>query len=587
MKPYINLSKFKKLMWKFLTIAIAFIFSINILFAQSDTTFGFRSPLDFPLYLSGSYGELRANHFHAGLDLKTMGEIGKPVYSAQKGYVSRIKIQSGGYGRAIYINHPNGFTTVYGHLDRYKPEIQQYVLKNQYDKHSYEVDIYPPKNMFVVERGDLIAYSGNTGASGGPHVHFEIRKNDGEIPLNGLRFGLPIVDDQRPDFKSIYAYSFNTEQSVGNNGEICKEYMAVKKNDSTYMIRNTIEGYCNYLGFASDVYDYMNGSSNPCGIYSLVLKIDGRSVFSFIIDNISFMQTSYADAHMDYELYMNEDKSVHRLFKLPNNNLPIYNTFRSNGIYHFVNDTIHDAEILACDAYGNKSVLKFKFRKGTRTQTESIRPVSDDYIKWDQGKSIQSGNVRIYIPSDALYRDIYFKFSKTGSERDVLNDTFYIHTDTEPLNKNITIQLMIDSVDEAIKDKLLFVRLKRDNKLSPEGGEWFDGRLTTFTKNFGRYVVMADTTPPKITPINFINNKQYVDGQQLTFTVIDAVSGLKTYNAYINDKWILLEYDAKSDMISYTIDKARIEKGKICRLKIFAMDQKNNISVFEGQFYVN
>jgi murein DD-endopeptidase MepM/ murein hydrolase activator NlpD len=579
----INLSKYKKLMPKFLTIAVAFVFFSSILSAQSDTISGFRSPLAIPLFLAGNYGELRSDHFHAGLDLKTMGEIGKPVYAAQSGYVSRIRIQTGGYGRAIYIRHANGLTTVYGHLDRFLPDVQNYVTNYQYDKHSYEVDIYPPKNLFIVNRGQQIAISGNTGYSGGPHVHFEIRKNDGEVPLNGLRFGLPIIDNQSPEFKNLVVYSIIGDQSVGNNGEIRKEYTTLKQNDTSYTIKGIIEGYNESIGFASEVYDYMNGSTNPLGIYSLELRIDGNFLFSFMLDNISFTQSSYVDAHMDYDLYINEDKSVHRLFKLPNNNLPIYTIPNGNGIYHFRDDSIHKAEIIASDAFGNISILKFSFRKKSETQNQIVNRESDNYVRWDRGKSFENGKFRIFIPSDALYRDIFFNFSIT-SDRDLFKDTFYVYSDNEPLSKSISLQLMIDSVKENLKDKILFVRLKKNNRISAENSEWLDGKLTAFTKNFGIYVIRADTVPPKIVPVNFTNNKQYFEGQELTFRVTDDLSGLKMWNAYINEQWILTEYDPKSDIVTYTIDKKRLKKGKPCVLKIFAMDQKNNISVFEGKF---
>jgi murein DD-endopeptidase MepM/ murein hydrolase activator NlpD len=572
-------------MRKFLTSASLIVFLNNLSIAQIIPKTNLQSPLEIPLYLSGNFGELRTGHFHAGLDIKTMGEIGLPIYASQEGYVSRIKIQSGGYGRSIYITHPkNGYTIVYAHLDRFIPTIESYIKKNQYEKQCYEVDLIPPKELIVIKKRQLIAYSGNTGNSGGPHVHLEIRKTHGDVSVNGLKFGLPIADNQRPEFRNLFIYSMPGISSIGGSYEKRNQYSVVKQDDSTYLIKSILESSFDYLGIAAEVYDYLDGSSNECGVYSLELTIDKSPVFSFRIDEISYSQTDYVNAHMDYELKVLEDKSVHRFFKLPNNKLPIYNCSLENGVYHFVDDTIHMAEIKAFDTYGNNSVLRFRFKRSFDTASIDTTKLSDNYIKWNRGKSFQFGNTRINIPSNALYRDIYFNFLKKKGGLNDLSDTFYIHDAGEPLHKNIAIQLRLDSIDQSIVNKLLFVRLDKENKISAEGGEWLDGKLITFTKNFGKYFVMADTIPPTITPGNFVNNKQYYNGQQLTFLIFDDVSGIKSYNAYINDKWALLEYDSKSDTVTYSIDKERLEPGKIYKLKIFVLDDKNNVAVFEGQF---
>jgi murein DD-endopeptidase MepM/ murein hydrolase activator NlpD len=569
---------------KFLLIGLILPTFLTDSHAQKNDSVFFQSPLNIPLYLSGSYGELRANHFHAGIDFKTSGEIGKPVTAAASGYVSRIKVQTEGYGKSIYITHPNGYTTVYAHLNQYIPSVSEYVKSNQYKKHSYEIDLFPPKNMFVVSKGDLIAYSGNTGSSGGPHLHFEVRKTKEEVPLNGLLFNLPVEDVRNPEFRTLHLYSLPEGRSIGNNGEFRTSYHVLKINSSLYEINRIIKCSTNYIGFSAEIYDFLNSSSNRCGIYQMVLKVDGNPVYSFNIDNISFDMTRYINAHMDYELKIIENTGVHRLFRLPNNMLPIYHNIFDDGIIHLTDDSLHRAEIIAMDAYGNKSVLQFRFQHINTTIVQNYHPDSLMLVKFDQESSFQLPDLKISIPAKALYRDIYLSLSSVKGLKGSLSDTFKIHMISEPLNSNISLNYMIDSVKAALTTKLLFVRVNGDNKLVSEGGKWSHGTLSANTMNFGKYFVTMDTIAPVIRSVNFTNGEKFESGQQIVFNVRDDLSGIKTYNLYINDRWALLEYDPKSDKMFYRVDEKMLTLGKIYSLTLFVMDEKNNITKFTGKF---
>jgi hypothetical protein len=573
-----------KLIRKFLLFSVIMLLTHRIVFSQPDSSMQFRPPLNIPLFLSGNYGELRTGHFHAGIDIKTMGEIGQPVYSAAEGFISRIKIQAGGYGKSIYVTHPNGFTTVYGHLDRYIPEIDSYVKESQYRSRSFVVDLYPPKRKFEVAKGGLIAYSGNTGSSGGPHLHFEVRKSLEETPLNVMLFNLPISDKVNPEFRYLYVYMIPEKESVGNNGETRNNYPVTKLNDSVFEVKTIVKCSTDYIGFATEIYDFLNGSQNHCGIYTMELDIDDVKLFSFTIDDISFAQTKYINAHMDYELKITENTGINRLFKLPNNKLNIYGYYPDNGIYNMRDDSVHQAVIVAEDAYKNKSVLKFRFQKSTSTKEHISKADSTTLIRYNQEYTFKYAKLLIYIPSGALYRDIKYSFATKKGGKESISDTFYIHSATEPLKSSITLKYTIDSVNQEIKDKLLFARVNEKNELVYEGGEWLNRSLTSSVDDFGKYIITADTTAPSITPIIFNNNQKYYAGQQLIFNVTDNLSGINTYNAYINDKWALLEYDQKTDRMFYTIDKEKLVPGTIYKLKLFVMDKKNNIAVFEGKF---
>lgn len=574
------MAKFTKNTLKKLVIGILLTVSINIVFSQSSYTSEFNSPLKIPLFLSGNYGELRSSHFHAGIDIKTQGKIGQPVYSAFDGYISRIKIQSGGYGNAIYITHPNGYKTVYGHLDRFNPEIQDYVKRNQYKLQKFEVNLYPPKTKFILGKGQQFAFSGNSGRSGGPHLHFEIRKANGDIPLNVLRFSFPVTDNQSPEFRNLFVYSFPGHNTTGNNGEERKMYSIKRKNDSIYFVNEIIELNYNFCGFGVEVYDFLNGSANRCGVYSLELSVNEIYLFSFFIDAIAFPKTRYINAHMDYDLKANKGKSVHRLFMLPNNKLPVYSKNIYRGLYNSDNDSLYYARVIANDAYGNRSYLEFKFRK-SKNNAIILEKDETKLVRWKDGNEFIMNKCRVKIPGGALYRDIYFDYSEIASTS-VLSDTIKVHYETEALHKNITVMLTPDSVPENLKSKLLIARIN-ENGMSYEGGEWEDGQLIAYTRHFGKFFITVDTVSPKIIPVQFKENGEYTHGQSLKFKVTDNLSGFKSYNVYIDNKWALLKYDAKNNVMIYTIDK-RLSSGSSHSLKLIIVDRKNNIAIFESKF---
>ncbi len=575
--------KINKLMIKFLRIILLFIIPFANLFSQKNLSHDFVTPLSIPLFLSGNYGELRTNHFHAGIDIKTQGVTGKPVFTADEGYIARIKIQSGGYGNALYIAHPNGYTTVYGHLDRFIPSIQEYVESNQYKKEKFEIELFPAHDQFVFEQGQLIAYSGNSGRSGGPHLHFEVRKSNGQVPLNGLRFNFPVADNIPPVFKTLYVYNLSENKLVGNNGDARQAYQVFRKNDTTFQVKETIDLSGGSFGLGAEVYDYLNGSINRCGVYTMKYFFDDEFQYGFIIDAISFANSRYINAHMDFGLKSEEGKSVHRLFALSNNRLPIYSDSGAGGLISVKPDSLHSIRIEAWDVYGNKSVLHAKVRKDS--SLENYQRIPDmERIKWYEGGNIQEGPYRISIPPSALYNDIYLKIRYAG-KGSLLKDTISIHTPDEPLHKNMVIRVGLDSIALKYKNKLVFARVDKENNVVSEGGECIDSKLITSTRNFGKYILVPDTLEPMISSINFVSGKKYLAGQKLKFRVIDELAGIYTYNAYIDNRWILLTYDAKSDIMMYKIDDVRIESGKDHELRLEVRDKKGNLATFKGNFY--
>ncbi len=567
---------------KFLIIYLVFALPGFPLTAQQNRPSEFISPLAIPLFLSGNFGELRSNHFHAGIDIKTEGVTGKPVLASDEGFISRIKIQSGGYGNSLYLTHPNGYTTVYAHLDHFIPEIQAYVENQQYRRESFEIELFPGSTQFVFAQGEVIAYSGNSGRSGGPHLHFEIRKTNGQTPQNGLLYNFPIADNQKPVFRNLYVYSFPDPEMTGNNGERRTGYALVRKYDSLYSIPDVVTLNDTYIGFGTEIYDFLNGSTNKCGVYRMEQYVNGSKTFSFSIDAISFSHTRYINAHMDYELKSSEGKSVHRLFRLPNNQLPIYRTNDLAGLLKPVPDSLYHIRIVASDAYGNKTALEFNAR-----MKEPAPPVPDKksvWVDWTEGSGIRAERFNISIPPSALYRSVFMDVRAVSTNENPLEDTLYLHYESEPLYKTITVETELPAWGIEDPRKLVLVHINAEGEASSVGGEIYGKKLIATTRTLGRYVLMIDTLAPVIGEVSYNVGQNYRAGQRIQFKAEDELSGIAGYRGTIDGKWALFRYDAKSGLLTYTIDADRLEKGRVHTLLLEVTDEKENTASYAGEF---
>ncbi len=551
--------------------------SLSVVIAQTYR------PMNGPSVISGSFGEPRENHFHTGLDLTTQGKTGIAVYAFEDGYISRIKVSSIGYGKAVYIMHANGLMSVYAHLSSFGENIQQYVTKEQYRQQKFEVDLYPDKNLLKVTKGQVIAYSGNSGGSSAPHLHFEVRDASGEsFPLNPLKYNLNIRDTIAPVFRKIAFYN-----TSGLIDIVAPKEMALYKVKDLYKIRNqsapdTIRLPYTQTGIGIKAYDLANGcdSDGFFGIYSLQVTVDGKNIFEFDMNRLDFSEGRYANCLIDYQQKKRDKEQFYRCYLMPGNEASIYSNIASNGMIMLKKGEVRKVNITASDYFKNTCHAEFYLTTTTNGVVESAAPVGI-LLRWDEAASWKNQNVFISLDSKTLYEDLYLTLDSLAVPINALSKIYKIHNEYTPLHKSYRLSIKTSPIPKNIpSSKLIIVRQKQNGSISPYTSSYKDGMVSVEPKEFGNFYIVADTMPPTLTAHNLKNN-QILQSKVLNFTLIDMLSGINTYNFFLDDKWILAEYDAKSDAIK--IDLGNLSKGEHI-LKSVVTDKVLNNKTYTYKF---
>lgn len=533
----------------------------------------FRSPVDLQISLSGNFGELRGNHFHSGLDIRTNYTEGHPIYATADGYISRINIGHFGYGKALYIQHPNGYTTVYGHLQRFAGAIQEYTKKHQYRRESYVMQVYPESHVLPVKKGDLIAYSGNTGGSGGPHLHYEIRDGN-QRPMNPLLFGYKVADTRKPTIDKLRIYAISDDAHIDHQDQI-KDLRLTPDGDGRFLAESVVA--LGKIGFGVATFDRLNAVENKNGVYRIQTKVNGEPHQEIRFDKFSFAETRYINHYIDYAYWVSNKFKIQKLFREPRNPLSLISPSASDGYLNIKENMTYIFDIYVEDFAGNTTHIKVPIT-GKERITEKVEriPEGEKYIA-TKVNAVTKGKFHVYMPADALYENTYLDFKSSG-------DTLYLHNDKVPLHKNISVTYDLNASDIKDPDKYFIGRLPQWGKPRYYKTEYANNKLSINTRDFGTYTLVKDTTPPTVSPINFSEGKWISNNKTLRVRIEDDLSGIASYRATINGKFILMEYEYKDNSLTYDFADGIINDTEN-NLKVIVIDNVGNSTTFESTFY--
>lgn len=533
--------------------------------------------------LSGTFGELRSNHFHTGIDVSpSSGKAGQAIYAAADGFIDRVAVQESGYGKALYIKHANGYTTVYAHLDWFSAEVERYVKSEQYQREEFEVNLYPKDGTFRVKKGEQIGNLGNTGSSEGAHLHFEIRRTAGQKPLNPLLFGLPVVDEVPPELRALKAYVLNPQREVLSSLNIPIE----ARGKGVYGVKggDTLRLPAWRVGFGLRSFDQANGNPhNKNGLYSLTLLAEGQKNFQWLGDALDFDETRYLNAHTDYAAYQQNNGMFQRCFVLPGDRLSNYSRTESLGAIALYKEVPTRITLQAADAAGNVSTLNFWVLRGE----PEPQPVFPNLLEMpiDVENRVDMKDFSMTLPKGALYETLHFEYGVDGPEPGMYSAVHQVHHKFTPLQRYCTLSIRPEQLPDALRSKAVIARPRKGAQPVNCGGSWENDFLVTRVRDFGEYCVMVDTAAPTIKPVVFsvdMRSKTTMSFRiQDDFRTDARANGLR-YRATVDGKWILFEFDRKRARLTHHFD-GRLAAGEH-RLRLVVTDDRGNAGVYERDF---
>ncbi len=531
--------------------------------------------MDIPLVLSGTFAELRSNHFHSGLDIKTQQREGIQVFSSAEGYISRIKISLWGFGKAIYITHPNGYTTVYAHLQKFSDRIENYIKQEQYKIENFEVEVFPTKDELPVSKKELIAYSGRTGGFMGPHLHYEIRDTNTERTINPLYFGINISDTKKPSINTLVGYCMDGDSQI--NQVNAPSQLTFVKSENGDLIAKRIYAH-GKIGFGINTYDQLDAATNHNGIYSLELFVNGQKTHEFKATDFAFYETNLINLLIDYERYQLINQRIQKCFNEPKNNLSLTKNSLNNGIITIENNLNYTVDIIAKDFKGNEQKLTIPITGKKAEIIGNNETVTTPFkINHEEFNEFSSSYAKVAFPKNTFFNDFYLDFN-------VSDKIVKVHTPTIPLANNYTLTFDVSKYSEAEKNQLYIASISEKGRKNYENTIKKENTFYTSIKKLGKFTLLTDSEKPIISLFNFKDNQWLSNHTQLKVKILDRESGIKSFRGEIDGKWILMEYDVTTGLLTYNFSEIIYTEAKH-NLKIVVIDNVGNLNTLEATFF--
>jgi murein DD-endopeptidase MepM/ murein hydrolase activator NlpD len=525
----------------------------------------YRNPVSIPVSLAGNFGECRPNHFHSGLDVRTNKVENIPIYSIYDGYISRIKIDAGGFGNAIYLTHTDGYTSLYAHLNKFYPELENFVRFQQYRQKKWNIDITLLPHEFPLRKGTFLAYSGNTGSSQAPHLHMEIRNTKTEKPLNGLLF-YNYVDTRAPLVKKLAVY--NGQQSV--YAQTPKQLNCIVKNGVYIPGTDTIKTTNKVIAFGVVADDPMEEALGVLGVYEMNMYLDDKAYFGWQLDNIGYDETRYMNAQADYKVKKNGGPWIQLCYKLPQDKLEIYKSNNMlNGKISLEDGLTHKVKIILKDVKGNSSTMQFYVRN---IGAPSIG--NSNLLRANAPAPFNDGNVAFALKSGDIYDDVPLQISNVGN-------LYKVNTSDVPVHNYFDLKLkpkMAIAPNLASKVALVRYPYGKDTDKKGVAGKLVNGWAVASVRDFGTYEVVVDQTPPVVTCA--VLNGATVKGKYITCSAKDETTSVKSFVGTIDNQWV--RFVQKGKNYTYEIDKYCGPGNHVLQLTV--SDENNNIKTQQINF---